>query len=149
MTKPTLSDAAQIVRGQRIIIAAISVSLLITAADMAIAIIAGTWKPEISAIRLVLIGILLWAMYRGRTWARLLFLILVMVGMAFAGAILIEPPKENADAARVFSAVVLASGAALVWFLSFDKSLVHYERVMLRRYPKLFSAASHADQPKP
>ena len=142
MTDARSPDAAQFARGRRIVVAAISISLLITAADIAVAVMGGTWKPEISAIRLALIGVLLWAMYRGRTWSRLLFLILVMVGMAFAGAVLIEPPKANEGAAQIFSTIVIVCGGALVWFLSFDKSVIRFEQVQLSRYPRLFGRGS-------
>ncbi len=146
MTEPSPPDAARIARGRRLILAAIGVSLSITAADIAIAVMAGAWKPEISAIRLALIGVLLWAMWRGRTWARLLFLVLVVVGVAFAGAILIELPKLNASAAQIFSTAVIVCGAALVWFLSFDKSVIRFEQVQLARYPRLFRPAAPAKQ---
>ncbi len=141
MTDQTTTEAARIARGRFLIVAAISITLFVTIADIAIAIMAGSWKPEISAIRLVFVGLLLWGMYRGRMWARLLFLILVMVGMAFAGAVAIEPPKANADAAQIFSLVIIVCGAVLVWFLSFDKSVVQFEQAQRSRYPRLFGPA--------
>jgi hypothetical protein len=140
MSEAPKKDAAQIARGRRIILATISVSLFLAAADIALAIVADRWNPGLSLIRLAFLGLLLWAMFRGRAWARLIFLVLVMVGMAFAGAIAIEPPKVNTDAARIFSACVIAVGAGLVWFLSFDKSVVRYEQAQLARFPRLFGA---------
>ena len=138
MTQAPPDDAARIARGRMIVFAAISVSIFIAVADIAIAILADSWNPAITLVRFGLLGVLLWGMFRGRAWARLLFLILVMVGMAFAGAIAIEPPKVNTDAARIFSFIMIAFGAGLVWFLSFDKSVVSYERAQMARYPRLF-----------
>ena len=138
MTETHPDDDARIARGRRIVLAAIGVSVFLAVTDIAIAVASASLNPVTTLIRLAILGILLWGMFRGRAWARLLFLILVMVGMAFAGAVAIEPPTVDTDAARVFSFLVIVCGAALVWFLSFDKSVVRYEQAQIVRFPRLF-----------
>lgn len=125
-------------RGRTIVLAAIVVALLFAAADL---LIAPLTRPDwwiSTLIRLGLTGLLLFAMWRGRAWARLLFLVLLMVGMAFAGAILMEPPAAAPVVSVYYAIGTLVIGALLVWFLAFDKSVIAWEQWQQDRYPRLF-----------
>lgn len=125
MTRPLLPPAGSPARrGSIVIYAVILIVFLREVVDVATTLGTGAAPNWGSAVRIVVTLVLLYGLYRGYLWARMLLIVLGMIALAVLLAAIMSRPWDGASAA---ASVIAAAYLAIVVILAFSPAVRAYE----------------------